>query len=112
MNDGIHRYLDIQMPLEKLPAMLQSGFTLSQAADSIKAFSDALSSKPKLSEEVNVQESTIMEGFRYRVDDSQFPTFNHNESLKGTFPIIPIGMLNIWRQEDKGGVDIDNFFWI
>jgi hypothetical protein len=51
-----------------------------------------------------------MEGFRYRVDDSPFPIFNHNQSLKGTFPIIPVGMLDIWRQEDKNGVDIDHFF--
>mgnify|MGYP006950406550 CR=1 FL=1 len=51
-----------------------------------------------------------MEGFRYRVDDTQFPVFNNSVSLKGTFPIIPIGMLDIWRQDDKGGVDIDDFF--
>jgi hypothetical protein len=51
-----------------------------------------------------------MEGFRYRVDDSPFPVFNHNQSLKSTFPIIPVGMLDIWRQEDKNGVDIDDFF--
>jgi len=38
-----------------------------------------------------------MEGFRYRIDDSKFPVICGSESLKGTFPIIPIGMLDIWR---------------
>ena len=45
-----------------------------------------------------------MEGFRYRVDDTQFPVFNGpNQLNKGTFPIIPIGMLDVWREQDKLG---------
>jgi len=110
MNDSVVRYLDILIPLDKLTQMLQTGFTLPQAGDNIKAFSETLSSKPSIEVDANVQESTIMEGFRYRVDDSPFPIFNHNQSLKGTFPIIPVGMLDIWRQEDKNGVDVDHFF--
>lgn len=51
-----------------------------------------------------------MEGFRYRIDDTQFPVVNGSESLKGMFPIIPIGMLDIWRQEDQGGLDVEDFF--
>lgn len=112
MNDTVVRYLDIQMPLDKLASMFESGFTLSKASDNIQAFQDALLSKPQEpKDDVNVQEATIMEGFRYRIDDTKFPVFNGNQSLKGSYPIIPIGMLDIWRQEDKGGVDIDDFFW-
>ena len=51
-----------------------------------------------------------MEGFRYRIDDTQFPVFNGSESLKGIFPIIPIGMLEIWRQEEQGELDVSDFY--
>ena len=51
-----------------------------------------------------------MEGFRYRIDDTQFPVFNGSESLKGIFPIIPIGMLEILRQEEQGELDVSEFY--
>jgi hypothetical protein len=55
-----------------------------------------------------------MEGFRYRVDDTIFPVFHGPDQLnKGTFPIIPIGMLDVWRQQDKlgeQGTNLDDFF--
>lgn len=45
--------------------------------------------------------STIMEGFRYRANDSQFPVANNNKDISAEFPIIPIGMLKIWREEEN-----------
>jgi hypothetical protein len=50
-----------------------------------------------------------MEGFRYRIDESKFPVLDGCVSLKGSFPIIPIGMLQIWRQDDKNAFDTDDF---
>jgi len=55
--------------------------------------------KPK--NNVHLEEATIMEGFRYRVDDTKFPVYQGSTKLnKGAFPIIPIGMLDIWRAQD------------
>lgn len=39
-----------------------------------------------------------MEGFRYRVNDSCYPVYKEGKKLED-FPIIPIGMLDIWRGE-------------
>jgi hypothetical protein len=42
-----------------------------------------------------------MEGFRYRVpaeNEKSYPVI-HNEKETKDFPIIPIGMLKIWRDE-------------
>ena len=45
MNDSVHRYLDVQMPLDKLASMCEKGFTLPQAGENVKAFSETLVSK-------------------------------------------------------------------
>ena len=56
--------------------------------------------------DVQVEMSTMMEGFRYlKNDNTVYPV------LKGTklcedFPIIPVGMLKIWREQDDEG-DLD-----
>ena len=41
----------------------------------------------------------MMEGFKYRLNDTVFPVFKGNHKLDD-FPIIPIGMLDIWRSEN------------
>ena len=93
MSDSVVRYLDVLMPINQIA---ESGFDFKTASQHIAAFTEACKSK-QLDE--TVQESTIMEGFRYRVDDTQFPVFNGpNQLNKGSFPILPIGMLDIWRE--------------
>ncbi len=42
-----------------------------------------------------------MEGFNYRVNDTPYPVY-HGNKIDETFPIIPIGMLDIWRSENDG----------
>ena len=51
-------------------------------------------------ENADREESTIMEGFRYRVNDTAFPVYRGKKKLED-FPIIPIGMLDVWREEDQ-----------
>lgn len=45
-----------------------------------------------------------MEGFRYRVNDTVFPVYRARQELKD-FPIIPIGMIEIWRSENDADFD-------
>jgi hypothetical protein len=40
-----------------------------------------------------------MDGFRYRVNDTIFPVYKGQEIME-KFPIIPIGMLDIWRSDE------------
>ena len=54
--------------------------------------------------DVNVEMSTIMEGFRY-LKNEIYPVVKDNQ-LVADFPIIPIGMLDIWREQESDG-DID-----
>lgn len=42
-----------------------------------------------------------MDGFNYRINDTLYPVY-HGKTLNGNFPIIPIGMLDIWRSENDG----------
>jgi hypothetical protein len=42
-----------------------------------------------------------MDGFRYRVDATPFPVYRGKQRLED-FPIIPIGMLDVWRSENQG----------
>ena len=44
------------------------------------------------------EELTIMEGFRYRVNDTIYPVYREGKKIE-EFPLIPIGMLDIWRSE-------------
>ena len=48
--------------------------------------------------ETDKEELTIMEGFRYRINDTMFPVYRGQKKLED-FPIIPNGMLEIWRSE-------------
>ena len=45
------------------------------------------------------EEFTVMEGFRYRVNNTGFPVYKGRKQLSD-YPIIPIGMLDIWRSEE------------
>ena len=47
-----------------------------------------------------------MEGFNYRVNDTAYPVYRGDKPAQD-FPIIPIGMLDIWRSENDGN---DEFF--
>jgi len=99
MGDAVKRYLDIKMPLKSIAEGKESD--ISKADEHISAFSEsiALSEEPEIAD-VKVMELTCMEGFRYRIDDTKYPNFNGKNSLANTkFPIIPIGMLDIWRQD-------------
>lgn len=50
-----------------------------------------------------------MEGFRYQIDSTKFPVFDGNKQLTD-FPVIPIGMLDIWRQDNQDeGIDLKDF---
>jgi len=49
--------------------------------------------------EVDREELTTMEGFRYRVNEGMYPVMRNGKELEG-FPIIPIGMLDIWREQE------------
>ena len=51
------------------------------------------------------EELTVMDGFRYRVDSSPYPVYRGKQRLVD-FPVIPIGMLDVWRSETQG----DDFF--
>ena len=45
-----------------------------------------------------VEMSTIMEGFRYlKNDNNLYPVLKNGQPI-ADFPIIPIGMLDIWRE--------------
>ena len=47
-------------------------------------------------QEGDKEECTIMEGFRYRVHNGEFPVYKGENKVE-KYPIIPMGMLNIWR---------------
>lgn len=44
-----------------------------------------------------------MEGFRYRTvqDLSPYPVFKGKENVSEKFPVLPIGMLDLWRKDDE-----------
>lgn len=107
MGDSVTRYLDILMPLKDLA---EKGHDMSTTSAQIKDFTESImlnksEDKPK---DVIVDEATLMEGFRYRQNDTKFPVFKDKQAMKShEFPIIPIGMLDIWRSDndDAGGSD-------
>lgn len=47
--------------------------------------------------------STIMEGFRYLKNDNELYPVARDGSGSIDFPIIPVGMLKIWREQDDDG---------
>jgi hypothetical protein len=42
------------------------------------------------------EEFTVMDGFNYRVNDTVYPVYRGDKPAQD-YPIIPIGMLEIWR---------------
>ena len=57
-----------------------------------------------IGDDVQVEMSTMMEGFRYlKNDNGMYPVFKGEPSKPcDEFPIIPVGMLAIWREYDDG----------
>ena len=107
MDESVVRYLDAAMPLSQ---MEKQGFD--SVREGLAEFKEAAAGyKPENSGDVQRQEATIMEGFRYRVDDTEFPVFVGAEQVNNrNFPIIPVGMLDVWReQEEQGGIDLNDF---
>ena len=54
-------------------------------------------------QEMMTSESTIMEGFRYRIVDDlcpQFPVFQGREKMQ-KFPVLPMGMIDLWKNSDN-----------
>jgi hypothetical protein len=60
---------------------------------------------PQIEENPDVMrsEATIMEGFRYRIasDISPYPVFNGREDVSSQFPVLPIGMMDLWRKDEE-----------
>lgn len=107
---SVTRYLDIALPLDKLAEegcsdLRKLGEHASDFVDAVKSKNASTSAEKK---DIDVQETIVMEGFRYRIDDTCFPVMNGGTQCSG-FPIIPIGMLGIWREEqqEEGGLDLD-----
>jgi len=57
-------------------------------------------------QDVNREESTVMEGFRYRINNTIYPVFKEGKKLT-QFPIIPIGMMDVWREDEGDFCDFD-----
>ena len=95
MDDSVVRYMDVQLPL----ASIHKG--LNDTKSMIGEFEKSCIQREINQQDVVIEQSTIMEGFRYRVDDTNYPVFQGNKKLED-FPIIPIGMLDIWRAQDEG----------
>lgn len=109
-DNSVKKYLDIRMPLLNI---IEDSFKFSehttlksfreQALTDVEEFSKAMKAQTmdNNSDEGDREEFTVMEGFRYRVNgDVLYPVFRGKEELK-EFPIIPIGMLDIWRSENE-----------
>lgn len=59
---------------------------------------------PTADSDALVEMSTIMEGFRYLKNDNElYPVVKDGAGGAACedFPIIPIGMLKIWREQDE-----------
>ena len=59
-------------------------------------------------QDANVEMSTSMEGFRYLKNDNTVYPVLKDGNLCPEFPIIPPGMLAVWREEDALDLDAMN----
>ena len=111
MEDNVNHFLDISMPHDKI-AQIPDSITdfktqivdnqLRQEArvviETINESQGEEQAQEVAEQDAMVEMTTIMEGFRYmKNDNSLYPI------LKGAkpctdFPVIPIGMLSIWRE--------------
>lgn len=112
-NNIVH-FLDEVMPLKKLESANAEAGTqehfdkqFEQLVEKVSDFKNHYEGKAMAemtenrgSETVNTSEATIMEGFRYRVnsDCSPYPVLKQGKEVKD-FPVLPIGMLDIWREQ-------------
>lgn len=93
---------------------MEEGIDLDQINMNIVDFSEACQlDKQKPVQDDAIFASVEMEGFRYRVDDTQYPVFmNGNQINNADFPILPIGMMDIWNHLDDQndeGIDLNDF---
>ncbi|CDW83396.1 UNKNOWN [Stylonychia lemnae] len=111
-DNNVRRYLDMRLPLLNL---VDDTYKLNGQVNAIKQFREEAFKSGDIEQFIKVQEAfadpededadreelTMMEGFKYRVNDSVFPVYRGKNNLKEEFPIIPIGMLDIWRSENE-----------
>ena len=126
MDDSVRHFLDMSMPHTKLLELPESVTDFkeqtvdgelrreaSQVNDELSGGSGAQADiggvgvHPETgNQDAMVEMSTIMEGFRYRKNDNTvYPVLKDGQPCPD-FPIIPVGMLSIWREQgDEGDLD-------
>ena len=100
IGEKVVRSLDVYTSIGDIAA---KGFDFKSAATEAENLARAIvasAEEEPVDRDVIVDESIVMEGFRYRVDDTKFPVFKGHQKLT-EFPIIPIGMLGVWRDEQR-----------
>ena len=114
MEDGVNHFLDMSMPHTKLAeipdsctdfkAQVVDAQLRTESAQVIEQLSGgeggsgATGSTEGPPQDAMVEMSTIMEGFRYLKNDNQlYPVLKDGQPC-ADFPIIPVGMLAIWRE--------------
>jgi hypothetical protein len=112
-DDSVKRYLDMAFPIATLASDKFKGQNLATLRTEEHAKKDVhefekycRTQKKEGQDEGENEEFTVMEGFNYRVNDTAYPVYRGDKPVQD-FPIIPIGMLDIWRSENDGN---DEFF--
>ena len=121
MDDNVLHFLDKTIPHQRLLDLpnevadfktVVDNMVRPEAMDELQevgAGQDSTGGGPMGDSDAVVEMSTIMEGFRYLKNDNQlYPVIKDGpvKTLVEDFPIIPIGMLKIWREQDEDG-DLD-----
>jgi hypothetical protein len=112
-DESVRRYLDMAYPITTLASDKFKGQSLPalRSEENLKKdvteFEKYCRGQKINEEDVEKEELTVMEGFNYRVNDNNIYPVYHGDKPATDFPIIPIGMLDIWRQENDG---TDEFF--
>ena len=116
MDDNVKHFLDMSLPHSKLESLPDNvlDFKTQEVDASLRTEAQAILSElnntegadvemegaePSVAEgDAMVEMSTIMEGFRYLINDNQLYPVLKDRKVCPEFPIIPIGMLQIWRE--------------
>lgn len=124
MDDSVVHFLDNVMPLKDLEILPEDildfktqvvdaairpkadEFRYSLAKQDAGGPNTSGSTGAPADSDVNVEMSTIMEGFRY-LKNEIYPVAKDNQLVEN-YPVIPIGMLTIWREQDNEA-NIDSF---
>ena len=125
MDDSIKHFLDESLPHSQLVAISDDQVTdfKNSVVQSLRAEASKIVQAIRPSGEdvemdgaepnndvaendVQVEMSTMMEGFRYLKNDNTVYPVLKGTKLSQDFPIIPVGMLKIWREQDDEG-DLD-----